>query len=418
MIRDGLTTDSKIVRRIPKKIDETYETDYLESVVRAYDLYLEAKTLEGAKYLRDPYAIALFLEPSGRVLSKIKPKLQEDGELTCKEYFDAVADNEMSRILPKMTEREYLFCNLAAHGGLGVPKYDVIGLIAKSLGLNVGETLHCWVLQDDVLAISFALASKRAILEGVTPVIGLPLNMIYPSYTTSHIRFPAVVEKIPSKSTMVHIHKDGNLFKIFDSDGKEVDLDKNIVDKLKNIPSSYVIEGFINGSDQLVIWDVLCWNDIWLYLRPLSERVNMLWRFHEWNQERFVVRNWKDLQQFEDNYVLRNTNSLYDPTKSDSHIFLTEETQTAVLRVGGAKGKKTPCLVTHDKKPLFELGVKIDREDYGDIVEVSKKGEVVQILRHGTAVDTYSEVMRKWNLPSFEEYSVYRMPKGSWPERE
>jgi hypothetical protein len=144
----------------------------------------------------------------------------------------------------------------------------------------------------------------------------------------------------------------------------------------------------------------------------------MLWRFHEWNQERFVVRNWKDLQQFEDNYVLRNTNSLYDPTKSDSHIFLTEETQTAVLRVGGAKGKKTPCLVTHDKKPLFELGVKIDREDYGDIVEVSKKGEVVQILRHGTAVDTYSEVMRKWNLPSFEEYSVYRMPKGSWPERE
>jgi len=420
MIRDGISTDVKRIGRAPKEIPEVYETDYLESVIRAHDLFFSTGSVVGARYLRDPYAIALFLEFFGRPVAPPTDSTPVDGELTCKEYYEAVINDEMDKIVDKMTVRERLLCNLAANDELGElksKKEEIILEICRGNGIDIKSTMRCWVLQPDVEAISFALASKRAVLEGVTPVIGIPLRMIYPSYKTSNIRFPAVVEKNMFDGGLVHIHKDGELFEVWDEEGRARALAPDTATKLKNISSSYVVEGFINFG-QFVIWDILCWNDVWVYRRPLTERVKMLWRFHEWNPERFVVRNWKELQGFEDNYILRNANSPYDPILNDSHIFLTEETQTAVLVVGGAKGKKTPCLTTHDKKPLFELQVKIDREDYGDIVEVSKKGSVVQILQKGTAVDTYSEVMRKWNLPDFEEYSIYRMPLGSWPERE
>jgi hypothetical protein len=353
MIRDGITTDIKRIRRIPKKVDDVYETDYLESVVRAYDLFESLGSVEGAAYLRDPYAMILFLEPIGVKLPENDENVPEDGVLTCQEYYEAVINDKIDEILPKLTVRERIFCNLAAEGKIKIPKDQAIHEICRKNGIDVRVAMDTWILQPDVEAISFALGSERAVLEGVTPALGIPLKTAYPSYTTSNIRFPAVVEKNPFRNKLVQVHRDAELFIVFDDEGKETVLDPKVKVALQNIASSYVVEGFINNFGQLIVWDLLCWNDVWLHRRPLTERVKMLWRFHEWNQERFVVRNWKELQQFEDDYVLRNTNSPYNPASSTSHIFLTNETQTAVLVVGGAKGKKTPCLVTIDKKPLF-----------------------------------------------------------------
>jgi hypothetical protein len=421
MIRDGLNTNLKrTAGKRPREITTNdYKTDFLSTIANFYEIFEISENIENSRYIYDPYGISLILDPIGVKIDIFPKKPPKYGEITCKEYYNAIINNKIDEIKHKMTQKELLFCDLAAQNQLKpTPPREIVKLISKEIGADVKLALATYDIQPDADAIAFALGSPRAILEGITPVIGLPLKMCFPGYETHKIRFPALVEKNKyDKSQLIHIHKDGVKIYVYNEDGNTFHIPSPLEIKLKKIPSSFVIEGFID-NESFQVWDLLCWNDIWLHQRPLSERVQMLWRFHEWNMERFVVRSNKELLKFQGDYILRNLNSVYNPTQLGSYIFLSETIQAGFLKVGGKRGHRTPHLLTEDSRAVFQIDADIDKDDWGDVVEITQDGTVIKNLGKKAVPDTWSELDNKWGLIDWEDYQYMRLKIVEWPEGE
>jgi hypothetical protein len=326
-----------------------------------------------------------------------------------------------------MTEEEQVFAFTMENSATKLPKTEIITEIAKNNNLDLGETLDTWTLQPIPEAISFALTSPLAKTEGVTPVTMLPLNITVPSTIENGLRFPGFVEKnlyADSNFTLVHIHLDNGVMKVFDKH-------KNIVSPT-DLPDlspleeemSFVLEGFAS-PDKLFITDILSWDEVWLNRRPAIERITMLWRFPEFFHERIIVRNHADLenmtQKFGGNLLFRNLNSSYNPTKRDSHIIVEGELPTCVLKVTGKKGGRDKTFLSSDDKgksvQLFEVMVDLDRSERGNCIEVKSTGEVIRNLGKVNG-DKWSEIALKWGLdPDPKNYCKNRrVPTAIWHE--
>jgi len=417
MIRDGINTGLKHIRRKPKSVSTSdYETDFLESVATFYENYEIEGNLQNSRYIRDPYGISLILDPIGVKIDDFPEKSPKYGEITCKEYYFAVLEDKIDEILPKMTRKEQLFCDLAGKKALTpMKKREVVRLISEEMGAERDLTLATWDLQPDPDSIAFALGSPRAVIEGVTPAIGVPLKFCYPSHLLDKVRFPCVAEKnIYDEGQMVHVHKTGSDFFVYDIDGRVVDFEDAA---LRDISSSFVVEGAIVDG-KFRVWDLLCWNDVWLHVRPLAERLKMLWRFFEWDRERWVVRSQEQLSGLEGECVVRNLNSAYDPLGTGSHIFFSGLSRLVFLKVGGRKGRTTPHLLTKERRAVFEIGVKIEKEDWGDVVEVNRDGVVIKNWGRDAVPDSWDEVEGKLGLLEWEDFQYMRPKVIEWPEAE
>lgn len=424
MIRDGISTEPKAVIQMPKDFKtHNYKEDLFLSVMSVYEIYKLTGSVDQAKYVRDPYGIHMLLQPHGISLrDKIATKHSEIPELTCKEYYDLVEEGDVDTLLENLTIREQVACSVMGENHK-LPQLEVIKAIAKGIGADVNEAVDSWLIQPDVSAMAFGLASERAVLESVTPVIGIPLRPIVPSDIHENIRFPASASFYLYRDMLVHIHKDEDFLKAFDIDGNPVKLHEDIEEFFKDIGISYVVEGFILDrdfeypEDSLIIHDILCWNDIWVYRRPWAERMNMLWRFGYWMDESFVIKNAKQLKQRLEEageLLIRNLNSPYNPTRFDSHIHLDLRQQTVILEISQKKGRsRSLFLKTSDDKYLFEIDKILDKREKGGTVEVKKDGTIIRRM-DGISPDRWREISAKWGLPEdFKEYPD-KIPKAKW----
>lgn len=423
IIRDGLSTNPKSAMQKPKNFKtDDYKDDMFLSVVNIYEIYKLTGTTSRAKYLKDPYGIYMLLKPHGIDLGdKLATKSAEIPEITCKEYFDLVEAGDIDTLLEKLTVREQVCCHVMGTGHK-LPQLEVIKSIAVGIGANLDEAIDTWTIQPDPASMAFGLASERAVLESVTPVIGIPLKPIVPTDIHENVRFPATISPYLYQHLQIHIHKDEDFLKVFDIDGNLIDIDKDLVDELKEIGMSYVVEGFLIGYPDahdtwIQITDILCWNDIWLYRRPWAERVNMLWRFAEWTDEVFFVKNAKQMKKMLEEsgeILVRNLNSPYNPLKFDTHIHLHVDQQTVVLEVSQKKGRsKSMFLKTSDGKYLFEINKMLDKREKGGTVEVKRDGTIIRRM-DGISPDRWREVSAKWGLPEdFKSYPA-KIPIAKW----
>jgi hypothetical protein len=265
--------------------------------------------------------------------------------------------------------------------------------------------------------MAYALASSRALREGITPVIGIPLRTVAPSTDLGKIRYPGIATRY--HKNMVHIHKDSDTFEIYDIAGNTV-LDTLEHPDLLETGMSYVLEGFIENG-LFIASDVLCWNDIWLNRRPLSERIKLLWHFFEFSEEIYMVKNKDELDKVKDELNIvnfRNLNAPYDPTAYDGAIKVEGDISTVILKVSGRRGgRNVSYLVTKDKKVVFEVPIPIEKEDRGDVVEVKRDGSVIRILEKAELPDAWIELSNKWDYPlNYDDYGLNKIiPKCKWP---
>lgn len=375
-------------------------------------------TTDTYKYLRSPAGLSMALEPIGAKLDF------SDGadypELLSHEVYHALVNDELEEIEDKLTIEEKQYLNYIATYKFTPPREKILRTFCLDRGIDVGECIDTWHIQPETTAIAYALASKRARLEGITPVIGIPLKMVVPSTNVGKIRYPGVVTKYHKNK--VHIHKDGELFEIYDVSGKQFGSNTSPPTGL-SLPQagmSYVLEGFIEGN-KFIASDILCWNDIWLFRRPLAERIKLLWHFFDFTEKVFVVRNQDELNKVKNELKVvnfRNLNSSYDPTAFDGAIKVEGDIETVILKVSGRRGgRKKSYLVTNDRKVVFEIPVQIEKQDRGDVVEVQRDGTVIRILEKQEHPDNWIELCNKWDYPlDYSTYGVDRLvPKCKWP---
>jgi hypothetical protein len=420
-----LTTKKKRLKKGAKSFEKMeYKENWLESVIKAVQLAIITGKLEYFTYLKDPYALLLVLTPIG-----VEREVDSDKEVnsvTAKEYVEAVLGDDIDSIWDRMTPEEQDWCNFWANGRQDFNPLDILKECAKAWKLSVDNVISTWYFQPDPISLVFGLTSPRAPLEHVTPVVGVPYVMISPSDNVQQLRFPLLINESMHGYTHVQIHKDGDLFTAFskdealknyveDSEPMDLWLDPKTFEYLKSIPHTYVVEGWYNGDD-LVLWDVLCWNDIWLYERPLSERVKLLWHFHECRDAPLIVRNKTQIPK-DSVYIGRNLNAPYNPARRDTDITIGEA--TVLLRVGGRRGggRKT-YLNTDDGKSIFEVPFYVEKEDRGAVCEVTRDGKVLRILPRKTNVDSWADVCVHLGLhPDYEKYIYGRLlPKCDWPD--
>jgi len=422
LIRDGIdTTGKKIIwNEKPKGMD--YKSDYFQSIVHAVASYKLENDTSHFRHIRDPYGISLLLRPKG---GHIKQKPAAIPTVTCQEYYEAWENHSLNKL--PLTEAEIEFAREAST--MILPTIEIVKQISKSIHADVAEAVDTWKIQPDADAIGFGLGSSRAKREGITPVIGIPLKVAIPSKMTDFVRFPGFVEENYYNMQQVHIHKDADMFIVYDKYENEIELPthlghmtENVVDFLKETEISYVVEAFFDDSE-LIITDVLCLNDVWMFRRPLVERIALLWRFVPFCSEKLLVRDQTQLTTYLKDYkeiTFKNANSPYDPTANNACIIMTDEMKTAILGVTGKKGGISKSyLTTSDGKRLFEVPLKIEKEDRGDKLEVRVDGTVIKVVGKRTVPDSWLEISNKWNLnDDFAEYENRRIPKCKWLQSE
>jgi hypothetical protein len=425
LIRDGLTMKKKRLRKGAKSFaKDEYKENWLDSVIKAIQLASITGKLEYFTYLKDPYSLLLALCPMG--VEKEVDSTIEVNSVTAKEYVEAVLSKNIEKIWDRMTAEEQDWCNFWAEGRQEFSPLDILVECAKAWNLSELNVINTWYFQPDPTSLVFAITSPRAPLEHVTPAVGVPYIMITPTDNVQQLRFPLCIHRSMPGFMHVQIHKDGDLFEVYEKNDvlseyldevKAVNhlLTEEVEEFLKSIPHTYVVEGWYKEGE-LHIWDVLCWNDIWLHERPLSERMQLLWHFHEYRDEPLIVR-YKDQIPNDFMYIGRNLNTGYNPNRRDTDIYIGEP--TILLRVGGRRGggKKT-FLNTSEGRSVFEVPFYVEKDDRGSVVEVTRGGKVVQILPKNTSPDTWIDVCIHLGLnPDYEAYTYGRMlPKAEWPD--
>jgi hypothetical protein len=411
-----LSTNTKFVRKNSRLDEDHYDNDLFSTLVGAWKLFLTYNTTDTYKYLRSPAGLLMALNPIG-----VKIDFSDGAEypeLLSHEVYNALINNRIEEIEDKLTVEEKIYLNYIATQKFTPPREKILRTFCIDRGIDVQECIDTWRIQPETTAIAHALASKRARLEGITPVVGIPLKMVVPSTDVGKIRFPGVVTKYHKNK--IHVHKDGELFEIYDMTGKKLDVLPHSLVSPPDSGMSYVLEGFIE-DDEFIAVDILCWNDIWLFRRPLAERIKLLWHFFDFTEETFIVRNRNELNKVKDELNIvnfRNLNAKYDPTAYDGAIKLEGDIETVILKVSGRRGGRTKSyLITNDRKVVFEVPVEIEREDRGDVVEVKRDGTVLQILEKEQIPDSWIELTNKWDYPlNYDDYGKDRViPKCTWP---
>jgi hypothetical protein len=413
VIRDGLLTTRKI-QRTRKPRPSPYKENLFYSLVNVYNNYETTGRKEFVRYLQDPYAILLLLNPIGVHLSEqdIASSVAGANTVTCQEYYEAVEENRIGDILSRLTSYERQWCSNLANNKPIYAASEVLREIAMDRNLLWQEIRDTWKLQPDPVAMSFAISAPRAKTEPVTPVIGIPYIHIHPSDQQNQIRFPCAVE--PYSDELIQIHRDADLLEAY-SNNEVVEID-DAKSELASINASYVVEA-LNTPGGLKIWDVLCWNDVWLHRRPLSERLNLLWHFHELTNERLILHNMEQIWDATNEYgtvVARNLNAPYDPTLERAQILV--NTQVLRLRIGSRKGGgRKSYLNTSDGRAVFEYPEYLEKEDLGDVVEIDADGNILRLLPRHYGTDSWLEFKNKIKYEGeYEEYSAFKIPESKW----
>jgi hypothetical protein len=306
-----------MVRRDSKIDDKHYDTDSFTTLMGAWKLLIVQGTVDAYKYLRSPAGFKMALEPIGA-----KMDFSDGAEyptLTCDEVHDALIGGNIDILADKLAVEEKMFLNYIETYNFHPPRERILKVICEEKHIDFDECIDTWHIQPDATGVAYALASRRAPLEGITPVIGIPLRTVAPSTDLGKMRFPAIATKY--HTNMVHIHKDSDTLEIYDSVGKTV-TDTLEHPDLLSTGMSYVLEGFIEDG-LFIASDILCWNDIWLNRRPLHERIKLLWHFFEFTEETYIIKNRDELDKVKDELKIvnfRNLNAPYDPTAYDAKI--------------------------------------------------------------------------------------------------
>lgn len=426
MIRDGLTLKKKMVRKGTKSIKKRkYKENLFSSVIQAIKTYEITKIGKSFAYIRDPYGIMYLLDPFG--INLTPDQLiggVEEAEITCKEFFEAIEDGKIDEILPRMTAEEKLWCDGIANNRFKINRTEVLRAITYDLGIPWEEVKKVWSFQPDPIPIAFALGSDRLKVERLTPVIGIPFEIIASGFREEFLRFPCGVISDENNFKYLQIHKDGDVFKVFDLEKNEITNSflPFWTDFFKKIGISYAVEARLNQKGDLEVTDILCWNDLWIYDQPYYERRKFLWHFEPFTSTYIQCNDHEDLKvalkEFHSNAVVMNLNKAYDPRRHDSHIMINRELEEVTLRVGGKRGGRGKAFLnTFDKHPVFEVPIKIDKEDWGDYVRVSASGKVSKVASTGYA-DSWADVAKIFDLPM--DYTEYRknktLPKCKWIE--
>lgn len=425
MIRDGLNTYPLVIHPKTKLKEEiTYKEDFFDTVVGSYNAYQVDGSINYFQYLRDPYALLLLTDVFNFKLPDDWPEYMKEPQITCKEVVNALISEDKDQIfetLGRMTQPEQAFIFLLSTRDTAlVPPLPFFQVIGKSLGLRGVEVEDAWCLQPNPTAMSFGIVHERAQTENVTPAIGIPVILEPATNRVEKINFPCVVERFPTRDR-IQIHKNGELFKVF-KEGKEIKLEDKVAQPLKELGATYVVEGYLLENNSIEICDLLCWNSVWYHRRTLSERLKMLWRFHDWGIERATAYNHVDItniiKEWGDDIIIRNLNQRYNPELSNTRIQINMGGRHSLLEIGNVKGQKGRSgLKTSDKKAIFMLSTKVNPEENGTIVEVDRRGKVYKVLEKSVVPDTWENTAHNFQLDKdYDKYGKYRrLPEVKWP---
>lgn len=420
MIRDGYTYDKKRIRKDSKVFDVEYQTDLFVSVLHSLNNFLYTGNYHYFSFLRDPYAMLFCAKPE--LLREIHTKKDNwEQIITCKEVYETIKEGRTEEISLHKEEREIL--KDLQQLKIPINEEKLLKSLIRNRPIDKMQVKSTWILQPNIEAIIFAIASRRAEIETVTPVIGIPIRLMTSTNQRNKIRFPCVIEpKIDGKH--VQIHKTAEKYTIFDKNGeilKEKLLNFDGLGDLGKILSqnneiiapnqgSYVVDGVLTPENEVKVFDILALNDIWFNNRPLSERLKHEWRFYPHTVERFVVWGWEEMKEVTKemgDFVVKNLNKPYDPTSRDAWI--STEVDTVRLQVSNIKHHSNETfLVTKEKIPLFTVKKKLGEDLLKKCVEIRKEGKVVNLLNSNYLPDGIEEIMLKWNIKERKEMNEVR----------
>lgn len=398
MIRDGINFKSKRVGR--KGVDELND-EVVFNLANGLRGYLETGEVRYLTFLRNPYSILFIISP---YIPDLDPdKFCGDSFIPMEEFYNECLKGGDS--LYHKVSRDDWDILVSYRDNVGTLSLDsYVKEMSRVWDFDSVRAMEVWEFQPDPISFSFTLGSSRLGIESFTPVIGVKYVFDRLYSNIGDIRFPCIVLR-GYKGRRVQIHKDGSVFKVF-CGGEEIDF---VLEDLVRIPESYVIEGVLRSDGSFIVYDILCWNDIWLFNRPFGERWKYVWHFFKFMPHVFLVNDyfelWHALKEFDGFGFICNLNEKYGRV-----FFVDWNRSLCVLEVGGIKhGGGVSWLKSVDGFGVFKFNRLLSGADYGKKVYVNRNGEIYGLTER--PADSWVEVAIKFGFVL--DYDEYREQVGN-----
>lgn len=456
MLADKVNTKSKRSKVWNKEHIRNYERKRMNflSLARIYDSINLTGKSHYTRYITDPYAVLLLLGLPKNIELPLGVKNQhqiDDVERSwdCKRVYEALmakgTEEEIfeahKELIENMGPLEFVYLKEIAQNRRpqNISTKTVLRELTKDREIEFEELYYVWVLQPDPEAIAFMVTSgyvgrqppRTLGNQRVTPLAGRPIRFMPVGDRKRDVFFPCLVQPF-YEGKRIQIHKTTEDTWFFDEDGRSL-----IIPELEERVGKYshngVIDGIIKNDGEFVAVDLLQINDVWIYDRPLTERVRFFWRFHDLFTPQMLVRNYKEFYSAieliqvdrKTGIVIKSLNRPYCPVSTTGIIWWKSQ-PIIQARIGKVLGRtKQVVLQTQDYKMLFSLpDDMLEDEEWmddlkGRIVDVDRDGRILGFRDDLIEANTWEEVSEEWDLSSPDELLNDEIKEGQfrrWPK--
>ena len=412
MIRDGIITDEKSTRWGKKawksiKLQDNLTNMKFQSWTYMTDLIWETGDYEYFKQIMDPYALMLYLgiyEPVN--IPEVSEKCVDE-DLRCKEVWGVLKRNDKEEImeLVKKTDdsgEKYLRKIAKGKNINDITVKEILRAITKYRVFFIEDAYNSWVLQPDPEAFAFSVISNYTIRKRIltqfriTPAVGVPINMMEPKRNRL-IRFPCYVSENLFSWDRVQVHKFHDEVRIFDKNGRKFEYKEETMKEILKLQISGLFDAVVSEEGKIRFYDILCIQDVWVYDRPLTERIKYFWNFAPNDVKSNVCWSWEEIAKLwkHENVLVRNLNREYSPVLKDAWIF--PFSQIVQLKVKGkGEGKYGHSLQTLDNKIVFLMKGWYKSRRIGWIVDVDKDGNILRFREDLTIPESSQTIEKVW----------------------
>lgn len=424
MIRDGIDTGRchpwKVSKAKPlqRKVEMSFQ-----SLAKLLDHIKATGDYGYLQHLRDPYALMLLL--GIKQVVKIDKQGGIPGGVSCEQVWKALNGTSAKRvrdIAGKLVDNEWVYFNQIAAGKHpeGITSEILFQELAQVRQVDFKDAWNTWVVQPDPEAISFALLSDftsnnaKTGVSRITPAVGRFCEYVQPLGSRYDVRFPCAVyvnHFKKNKGTMYQLHKSAGHIRVFDKNGEKV-IDEELgkddrrqfwPDGVFNIIKVKEKSYSADNHEDILVFDILCLNDVWMHTRPFVERIQFLWRFGFNGVYPTMAYTWEHVKEFgrmalSENLWIRNLNSDYTPLRRDAWIEIGED-EVVQLRVSKRGRGSHWWLKTSDGFNMFSFGdSRIGDKEQGKVVDVDRSGRILRYRFDLKEAMSFDEVSNIWNI--------------------
>ena len=418
--------DSAKVKKYKSRI---YNMDFA-SLVKIIDAVYITSDIRYLRFIYDPYAFALLLDPVKNPSYVIPKKDWQPDIYTCEQVFRALLRKEKPKmIMQNFTELEKQFFRDIYTGtfSLRYPPELIFRTLSKYRNFNFAEAWHSWSLQPNPYAAAHTLISPLTdrrdgalgfVPKKPVPVAGYPIRTNRLTEDKSVIRYPCLIQPF-IQGERVMAHKGMGAVRLMTEDNYVFESGSPIT-KLKKYNHTGVIDGVLRDGDFFAV-DLLQINDHWLYDRPLSDRMKFFWKFGEFFPRSYIIRSLKEMRDkseeiMEDlgrRLVIKPLNAKYLPDTMNMARINGNTVFLKAYRLGKNLAVRTSewdHLGTFPEE-IFEHPMEVINDVNGRILEVDRNGRALRVAYEYERANTTAEVMHAFGMTRKEDV---RFKSMSW----